>query len=681
MMRFFLASLICFCAGALPAQPIASTSKPKTGDATVPVTAGQFAVALNGPWKFHIGDDPRWTRPDIDDSTWEQYDLAPGIENLTPERALHLEELPGWQHHGHPGYAGYAWYRLRLKIEPNSQSLALLMPLYVQNAYEVYLNSHLIGNFGKLDGFQRSYLSQPQLFPLPDGLIKAGQSNTLAVRFWNNPWEGLPRRPNLYGGLRGLPLIGSYDLLMVFKESVGFYDQIPLILLVSLNGAVGLISIFLFFSSGRKREYLWSGVALCSWAIMLRCSVLIETPQIQVSYQSAITLTLATYMVGVFAMPLAAMYLLGVPRKAWKRANYLFSFLLLIQGVVTLGIILGFLPPNELVARLDALLKITPGVFACLLVLIAIDGVRTLGRRAWLLMSPGILFGLYDVFMALTDPDFVRLPAGTVLFFTGAYIYCSFGVAPSVLVIFLLRFARQQRENGRLLEDMRQAREVQQLMIPDKLPEVPWIDVETEYHPALEVGGDFFQIVPVASDGSILIVIGDVAGHGLRAGMLVALLVGAITTEATHDPDPVRLLYALNQRLWTRGHSQATCLAIRIFPNGTATLANAGHLPPYLNGEELPMDGALPLGMVATPSFSTLEFDFIQSDQILLISDGVVEAQNDRGQLFGFERIRQLLASQRSARHLAATAAQFGQEDDITVLSITRTKSRQEALA
>jgi hypothetical protein len=669
-----IASASCAAIG----QPPTSSPQARLGSA-VPVALGSI-VALTGPWKFHIGDDPRWADPDFDDSTWEQYDLAPGIENLTPERALRLTDLPGWQHHGHPRYFGYAWYRIQLKIRPDSGQLALLMPA-LDDAYEIYLNGRLVGRFGKLDGFQLTYLLQAQLFPIPSGIARIGQPNTLAIRFWSMPWEGLPRRPEVFGGLRGLPVFGSSELLTVFKGSLTGEAPLQVRLALVLNAVAGLVSIFLFLFSREQREYLWAGVALCSWALMSTAVFLGFSEPAYFSYQLVIAIQAIGSLAGVFSMPLAAMYLLGVPRKMWKRANYFVSFLNLVRVVVSLGVIYDLLPPDDTFERIDAFLKLTFSVLGILLVLIAIDGLRTMGRKAWLPITPGLFYGARFAFNTLTDADFVTLSSGMVHLLTISGRISDVCFAPSVLIIFLLRFTQQQRENGRLLEDMRQAREVQRLMIPEQLPQVPWLEIESEYLPAREVGGDFFQIIPVAADGSVLIVAGDVTGHGLQAGMLVALIVGAITTEATHSADPLKLLHSLNGRLCARGHSQATCLAIRIFPNGTATLANAGHLPPYLNGKELPMDGALPLGMVAAPSFSTLEFDFNQSDQILLISDGVVEAQNDGGQLFGFERIRHLLASQRSARDLAAAAAQFGQEDDITVLSITRTKSRREALA
>jgi serine phosphatase RsbU (regulator of sigma subunit) len=242
-----------------------------------------------------------------------------------------------------------------------------------------------------------------------------------------------------------------------------------------------------------------------------------------------------------------------------------------------------------------------------------------------------------------------------------------------LLVIFLQRFIAQQRETARLMDDMKQAQEVQRVLIPEKLPQIAGLTIESEYRPAREVGGDFFQIIPHPTDGSVLIVAGDVTGHGLQAGMLVALIVGVIRTAVETSFHPLEVLQSLNRRLCGRGHAHATGLALRIAADGSATLANAGHLPPYLNGKELPMEGALPLGMVESAEFSLMHFQLAAGDTLVLMSDGVAEAQNERGDLFGFERIEELLRKPITAAEVAAAAQNFGQEDDISVLSVTRT--------
>ncbi len=174
---------------------------------------------------------------------------------------------------------------------------------------------------------------------------------------------------------------------------------------------------------------------------------------------------------------------------------------------------------------------------------------------------------------------------------------------------------------------------------------------------------------------------GDVTGKGLQAGMLVAMLVGAIRTESAHTSDPVRVLSALNARLHGREHAQATCLALHIDADGAATLANAGHLPPYLNGEPLPMEGALPLGMIEGAVPSVMHFQLSQNDRLMLMSDGIAEATDASGKLFGFERIHELLRTASSSTEVATAAQNFGQEDDISVIAITRTATLEPAPA
>jgi hypothetical protein len=238
-------------------------------------------------------------------------------------------------------------------------------------------------------------------------------------------------------------------------------------------------------------------------------------------------------------------------------------------------------------------------------------------------------------------------------------------------VFFVVYLRGAGMESFRMRHELAQAQEVQQVILPESRLALPGLVVESEYRPAREVGGDFFQLIPHATDGSLLIVAGDVAGKGLKAGMLVALLVGAIRTAAQYAPDPTAVLSALNRLLVGRSDAQATCLALRISKEGAVTLANAGHIAPYLNGESLPMEGALPLGMLERAEPSIMHFHLNDGDRLMLMSDGVAEAMNSRGQLFGFERVHQLLQTTKSAAEVAG-AQKFGQEDDISVISITR---------
>ena len=263
-------------------------------------------------------------------------------------------------------------------------------------------------------------------------------------------------------------------------------------------------------------------------------------------------------------------------------------------------------------------------------------------------------------------------------------VFAAIGIM-SVLILSYLFFVIYLRTAGmesfRMRNELTHAQEVQQVILPESRLVLPGLVVESEYRPAREVGGDFFQMIPHRTNGSLLIVAGDVAGKGLKAGMLVALLVGAIRTAAQYVSDPAAVLSALNLLLVGRSDAQATCLALRIEADGSATLANAGHIPPYLNGEPLPMEGALPLGMIEGAESSRMHFQLKQGDKLMLMSDGVVEATDANGKLFGFEQVNELLRTAKTAAGVASAVQAFGQEDDISVISVTRTAALESAAA
>jgi serine phosphatase RsbU (regulator of sigma subunit) len=178
--------------------------------------------------------------------------------------------------------------------------------------------------------------------------------------------------------------------------------------------------------------------------------------------------------------------------------------------------------------------------------------------------------------------------------------------------------------------------------------------------------------VPNAKDGTSLIAFGDVTGKGLQAGMLVALIIGAIRSAADHDNSPQRILEELNEQLCERESASATCMVLRFHPGGSVELANAGQLPPYLNGVEMMIEGALPLGTLSGMDFPVTSFMLEPGDSLLIMSDGIVEAQNEHGELFGFERLEEMLRSPTTTADIATAAQKFGQTDDILVLRVER---------
>ena len=235
------------------------------------------------------------------------------------------------------------------------------------------------------------------------------------------------------------------------------------------------------------------------------------------------------------------------------------------------------------------------------------------------------------------------------------------------------RYGRAREEMALLETELAAARQVQEVILPNPGEKFPGYKVESVYRPARQVGGDFFQILPTANDG-LLIVFGDVAGKGLPAAMLVSMLVGSIrsTAESTSEPDV--LLRQLHERLLGRASGGfSTALAAHIAHDGTVTIANAGQLSPYLDGKEVELAGALPLGVTNGGTYDPICLQMPAGSRLTFVSDGVVEAQNKGGELFGFDRARDI--SMQSAASIADAAVEFGQSDDITVLTIQRSNA------
>ena len=155
----------------------------------------------------------------------------------------------------------------------------------------------------------------------------------------------------------------------------------------------------------------------------------------------------------------------------------------------------------------------------------------------------------------------------------------------------------------------------------------------------------------------------------MKAALLVSVIVGALRNRRSDQPAEV--LRELNSVL--ADHSEGgftTCCCALFVPDGTLTIANAGHLAPYRNGAEIETPPGLPLGVVRDAAWEETGITLQPGDRMVWVSDGVLEARDNKRALLGFERTQELAS--RSASEIARAAEQFGQEDDITVVSITR---------
>jgi Stage II sporulation protein E (SpoIIE) len=273
------------------------------------------------------------------------------------------------------------------------------------------------------------------------------------------------------------------------------------------------------------------------------------------------------------------------------------------------------------------------------------------------------------LFTLLGNSFNVQILLRTLLFLAIVYAVVRYSIA-------------NQRRQTNLEREFQNARELQQILVPETLPAIPGFTLTSAYRPAQEVGGDFFQIIPLegALQGSTLIVLGDVSGKGLQAAMTVSLIVGAVRTLAKFSPQPAQMQAEINQRLHGRLQGGfATCIAVLLNPDGSCMLASAGHPAPFLNQRELDLPGALPLGLDLGATYQQVPLQLREGDHFSLYTDGLLEARNQSGELYGFERLEVLFGTRPSASQASEEAVAFGQEDDVTVLTLTRLAAGQES--
>lgn len=643
------------------------------------ITLGDSAAELYGPWKFHTGDNMAWAGSEFDDSDWGSMDLTP--PNGSADATLGTSGfIPGWTTHGYPGYSGFAWYRLRVEVQGSGARLALKMPDYVDDAYQVFVDGERIGEFGDFkEHGVTAYSALPRGFRLPSK-VRAGVI-TIAIRMWMDSATRF-NSPDA-GGMHGPPVLGNASVIASqvqldwddFTHEVGSGFLEMLILLLAL-----VVAMSLFGLDSSEDSYLWLG---CVSLVTLLGNAVV----LLVNFTTAIGQTSAIILTDLIMTPMR-IGLWVIFWAYWFRLDGMSRLHRMVWGMVALlGAGTAVLRPplhgQVVPLAMDAYaepfrLAVKLGLAALLLV-VTYRGIRKEKAEGWMALPAVLLAAIANYQRELR---LIHIPATfTVLNFS-----ISLGTVSTILSLLLVtvmlsrRFLHSERKKEQWKLEIEQARNVQQILIPDRLPEVSGLSIQSEYRPAREVGGDFFQIIPCEPEGSVSIVVGDVTGKGVQAGMLVALIVGAIRTEVQHGVQPELILQSLNDQLCERKHASATCVMLRIDPAGLVTLANAGHLAPYLNGKEMEMEGALPLGVIEGMDFPVMTFQLHEGDTLVLMSDGIAEAQDAHGALFGFDRVNELMSRRISATELATAAQKFGQEDDILVLCIQRNTQATPAL-
>jgi len=614
---------------------------------------------LDGQWRFHTGDDLQWGEPGFNDSDWPTVSLSQSLAEQ-----------------GIDTYTGYGWYRLKVQPEQlaqfsnlaSGQPLSLLVSSNSVGQLDVFVNGLEAGHTKGMTESPSEYQSPPfvvQLNPAGSG------PTVIAIRTWAGPATTIS-----HGLLRRVEVGAANDMAERHAMTIGrqwneyvISNLVVAFLFICVAGLGG----FLYLAQRHHPEYLWLALLCLSVAAGAAADSAFGLAIMPYSVYHVLTM-----FSGRIFMAITLEFVLHFTGTKSRR------FVRGVQIGVLLVPFLSFVHPIVIYQVLSVASEV---LFCGLVVVLLFRAWRGGKSEAGVMLLPFFLAATAD--SANTVLDFAatrhwlpeqfashRFYFGPIEFGIGTVAYTVF--LGSLIAVILYRFVRISQEEQRSAAEISAARSVQALLIPTQLPSNRNFMLESAYLPVNGVGGDFFQVLPLKDD-SLLIVVGDVSGKGLQAAMNSSTLVGALRNELSHDPATVlnHLNHVLIGAVASPGTAVkeldcapcfATCLCARIYPDGTATISNAGHLNPYRDGREIALTGSLPLGVIADVEYEQATFQLHRGDRLVFLSDGVVEATNGEGELFGFERTQQV--SNESARYIAQTAQRFGQTDDITVVSL-----------
>ncbi|HTX75724.1 MAG TPA: SpoIIE family protein phosphatase [Terracidiphilus sp.] len=602
----------------------------------------QSVLASQSAIRFHYSDNPAWASPSFDDSGWRV-----ALDGQVPQPPFRSD--------------GYVWIRARIPVPPGVagplgvQSFAPLSGPAVQ---QIFVNGVAAGQYGVFPPHDSPRLAPRSLtFPIPAGVAVPGDTAVVAIRAWTSPIDRIAYGPSQAAvsidRLSVLTTAARADLADAFLAILP--SAVPSLLLFFLG-----IALLAIFRRAASRELQLNAV----WLITLPLYLILE---------NSATARLLSFLT---AREWMFLYTVVVIPGFWVTPELLwtvFRFRDRLVRALAHATWIVFLVTANLASLPSHPASWISMLYHTSLGSLTLFNVICLGADFWALFVSrhnriiAAAFSIINITYLLAIAGVpLTLHIGPVRFESQVVGFVVAGLTITAMLVY--RAVAAWRAGQQLRSELAAAREIQQKLVPIALPPIAQFSLHAAYIPAAEVGGDFYQILP-QQDGSSLLVIGDVSGKGLHAAMKGALAIGALRAFASENLGPADLLSRLNRELCSTGSDGfITCLCARIAAHGVLALANAGHLSPYRNGEEVRIESGLPLGIATGAEYSETTLQLAPRDHLTFLSDGVVEARNALGQLFGFDRTRDL--STQSAEAIAHAAQAHGQEDDITVLTV-----------
>jgi len=632
-----------------------STNSDKEGDEDgkakaplLPTQAGPFGdrLDLHGVWLVHLGTGPGFADPALDDSGWLHIDTR---RSLVRQRIWNPNEV---------------WYRLHLHLLPGSRDLALAVAK-IGGSYRIYANGRELGGHGAMQGQGDYLVARWDTYPIPDDLVASGDL-VLAL----HAFVGTVNRTSftLLDGISPSSSVYLGPVSVLARDQATAHQQDKNDSLLALWCVLLVLSLSLALLVRKAPIY---GLLATYAGCHILNSILAEYAAIHyLSNTQWITLPSNLVLaIGAIAGLEFCRMVSGSARKLWFT---------LFEGFYLLSLVLLYLAASGAISFVvySVADEIARGSVYVVVGIFLLLGMARRRRNAFILGGIGVLYLLYlSVWNVLS---LVHLGAGTYASVGARFVAsvqpertADFALIVALFTLLVAQTLDIVRERGAISSEIEAARTMQQLLLARSSEPTPGFAIETAYLPAGEVGGDFFLVSPTR-DGSLAAIVGDVSGKGLRAAMQVSMILGVLRREPSRDPATV--LCSLNEALLSQQDTGfTTACAVELCADGRYTIANAGHISPYLTGLgrslELVAPPAFPLGLAGDQSYEVLRGQLAPGQRLVLMSDGVVEARTSNGELYGFDRLLPLTL--RPAGEIASTALAFGQEDDITVVTLS----------
>ena len=612
----------------------------------VPLAAAtQTAIIAVPPSQcvWHAGDDLRWAAPYLDESGWLPY-TAWKLDSHQPR----------------------IWIRCRADLFPLTGAVHPAIQIRHGRAFQAFLNGDPIGAEGSIASGWYTQNAAPTLpIPAPATIV---QPAAIALRItYRNSEESTP--VEIVAGDR--PMLTGLEATQALR---GGYYFLPVELCFIIIGVAGFMLLGMYLNDRSRLEFLL--LAIYCW-----CQSINRTTQYCSSALIPIPWALEMALL-VFGQALALPMFWFIFRLARKPVPWLFRVLIALSLARSLELLLVALPPHQVSLRLSAAFApffgysvMAIAVTSLAAPLVAFWPFTRIPKRMRALALCCLLWGFIEglwlaVVLIGSTLSAENAPGALVNPLLLARAFTTLLVIVALIALLFRDQRRTAEDRAQLAGEMHAAQAIQQMLVLPNIKTIPGLRIDVAFRPMSEVGGDFY-ICRILPGNRQRVILGDVSGKGAAAAMTASVLIGA--AGCRDDDSPAELLRHMNLVLCdTRVGGFATCLcadfALSEKKARTMTIATAGHIPPWRREEEVPLEPGLPLGVNLDEEYRESTFALIPGDIVTFVSDGVVEARDPRGVLFGFDRAEMI--SGQSAQAIADAAQRFGQEDDITVLQL-----------